>query len=486
MRNVLAHNQVSARRFIERFKTAFTTRSDGSTWPKWNRTWKHADQYFRALIRPGRRKSITGLAKRMNADQERLERFVRESPWEHTEVKRHLRATAPDIVQGSDAAVIVDGMGIPKQGDHSVGVTDQWCGASGGVDNCQVTINCTLARPGERCNADQVTWPLGSRLYVPKEWTGEDDSVYDDQHERERYAQLQEDAGIPDDIEYQPKYDIAADLVEQAVQADIDHACVLGDTNFGRRSSFRERLRDLGEPYLLEIETSGLNVVPEEAEVLEPGPTDGPGPARQYHTVPDEIETETAAEIVEDLDEDDWTEVTWNEGTNGDLTGSFHRTRVRVCTDAYFGRVGEETGWLLLQRDHQSGTNDGEGELKAWMCWGLDEASLEELVTWAHLRWTIEQFHRDIKQILGADEFQGRSWRGFHHHMAVVLLTQAFVASQRLETGEEYAGFDSFEEVAQQLVRVAAVQRLMEKHGFDRETAEEVGIDMLRGFSEWG
>jgi hypothetical protein len=120
------------------------------------------------------------------------------------------------------------------------------------------------------------------------------------------------------------------------------------------------------------------------------------------------------------------------------------------------------------------------------MCWGLDEASLEELVTWAHLRWTIEQFHRDIKQILGADEFQGRSWRGFHHHMAVVLLTQAFVASQRLETGEEYAGFDSFEEVAQQLVRVAAVQRLMEKHGFDRETAEEVGIDMLRGFSEWG
>jgi SRSO17 transposase len=221
------------------------------------------------------------------------------------------------------------------------------------------------ARAGERCNADQVTWPLGSRLYVPKEWTGEDDSVYDDQHERERYAQLQEDAGIPDDIEYQPKYDIAADLVEQAVQADIDHACVLGDTNFGRRSSFRERLRDLGEPYLLEIETSRLNVVSEEAEVLEPGPTDGPGPARQYHTVPDEIETETAAEIVEDLDEDDWTEVTWNEGTNGDLTGSFHRTRVRVCTDAYFGRVGEETGWLLLQRDHQSGTNDGEGELKA-------------------------------------------------------------------------------------------------------------------------
>ena len=88
-------------------------------------TWKHADQYFRALLRPGRRKSITGLAKRVNADHARLERFVREGAWEYAEVQHHLRATAPDVVQGPDAAVIVDGMGIPKQGSHSVGVGEQ-------------------------------------------------------------------------------------------------------------------------------------------------------------------------------------------------------------------------------------------------------------------------------------------------------------------------------------------------------------------------
>lgn len=486
MHNPLAHEQLAARKFIKGFETAFTTRSDGSTWPKWERTWHHAGQYFRALLRPGSGKSIAGLATRVNADQERLERFVRESPWEHTEVEQHLRTSVPDACQGQDAALIVDGMGIPKKGDHSVAVTDQYCGASGGVDNCQVTINCTLARPGERRNADQVTWPLGSRLYLPKEWAGATDAEYADQHERDRYAQLRTDADIPAEIEYQPKYDIAADLIERAVDAEIDHACVLGDSNFGRRSAFRERMRTLGEPYLLEVETTRLHVVPESAEVLEPGPTDKRGPARQYHAVPDDVEPKTGAEIAASLDDEDWTAVTWNEGTDGDLTGSFYRTRVRVCTDAYFGRVGEETGWLLLQRDHHSGTNDGEGELKAWICWGLDDASLAELVTWAHLRWTIEQYHRDIKQVLGADEFQGRTWRGFHHHLAVVQLTQAFIAEQRLATGTDAGGFDSFEAVARQLVRVAAIHRLMNEHGLDRETAETIGVDMIEGFTGWG
>jgi len=96
MHSQLAHNQVAARQFIDQFEAAFTTRPDGSTWPKWERTWRHADQYFRALLRPGSGKSIAGLATRTNAGQERLERFVRESPWEHTEVERHLHASVPD------------------------------------------------------------------------------------------------------------------------------------------------------------------------------------------------------------------------------------------------------------------------------------------------------------------------------------------------------------------------------------------------------
>lgn len=298
---MLAHNNVSARRFLTTFKSALTTRLDGSTWPNWERTWIHADQYFRALLRPGRRKFITGLASRVGARQERLERFVRESAWESSTVHDQLRTTVPGSIQGPDAAIIVDGMSLPKKGNHSVGVGSQWCGATTSVDNCQVTINCTLARPGADRNADQHTWPLGSRLYLPKEWTGEDESVYDSQHEREQYAQRRADAAIG----YQPKYDIAADHIERAIDADVEHACVLGDANFGRRSAFRERLRELDEPYVLAVETTRLHVVAESAEVPEPGPTDKRGPPRQYHIVPEDVDPETAAEIADKLEEVD-------------------------------------------------------------------------------------------------------------------------------------------------------------------------------------
>jgi SRSO17 transposase len=257
---------------------------------------------------------------------------------------------------------------------------------------------------------------------------------------------------------------------------------VIADTNYGMRSTFRKQLRELGESYVLEIETGRPYVVQEDTELLEPGNAPGPGAPRKYPTVPDAVETETAADVATRLDEDAWTAVTWNEGTKKPLSGLFYRERIHVVSNAHNRRVDGQTGWLLLQRDH--GPDDD--QLKAWLCWGPDDASLSDLVSWARLRWTIEQFHRQIKQLLGADEFQGRTWCGFHHHLAVVMLAQAFIAEQRIETELDDRGLPSFESVARQLVREAAIQRLMDEHGFDRATAEAVGVDMLEGFSEWG
>lgn len=158
----------AGRHFLRRFKAAFTKRPDGSTWPKWERTWKDPGQYVRALLQPERRKSITGLSYRANANSELLEWFVRENPWEHNYGGENLRAAVPEGVEGPEATLIVDRNGIPKKGNHSVGVAQQWCGATGGIDNRQVTVNCTLARPSEGWNADYVTWSLGSRLYLAK------------------------------------------------------------------------------------------------------------------------------------------------------------------------------------------------------------------------------------------------------------------------------------------------------------------------------
>lgn len=128
---------------------------------------------------------------------------------------------------------------------------------------------------------------------------------------------------------------------------------------------------------------------------------------------------------------------------------------------------------------------DGEENLKAWLCWDVDGASLDQLVSWVHVRWTVEQFHKEIKQLLGSDDFQGRTWDGFHHHGQVVMVAHAFVAEQRLQTGEDGHGFNSFGEVVRRLPHEAADHCLMANHGFDRRSAEEVAVDMLRAFSEW-
>jgi SRSO17 transposase len=482
MHEHLIHNQVNARRFLQDYQSAFTTRVDGSSWPKWERTWTNATQYFRGLLRPGRRKSITGLAKRMDTDQEQLERFVRESPWEHENVETHLREQAPAAVQASTAALIVDSVGFPKKGTHSVGVGRQWCGVLGKIDNCQVVVNLVLATPGEQRNADQVTWPMGMQLSLPKKWAGDDDSVYDDQEEREWYARLRQEAGVPEESGYRPEYTIATDLIDQAREA-VDHACVIADTNYGKCGPFRKQLRDWEEPYVVEIDTSRMYFISPETELLEPGPTPGLGPARKYVGFSDGVDTDTVEEIANRVDADEaWKRVEWAEGTKGTLSGSFFRQRVRVVTHVQNRWVEETDSWLLLEKEQPA---DGKETVKAWLCWDLDDASLDQLVSWAHTRWTIEQFHRDIKQVLGADEFQGRTWKGFHHHLAVVMLAQAFVAEQRLLTDDDGTGLDSFEEVVRRLVREAAIQRLIDNHGFNRQTAEEVAVDMLRGFSEW-
>lgn len=477
----LAHPLVEGSQFIKQYQSAFITRFDGSTWSKWQRTWLHATRYFRGLLRPGSRKTASQLATSTDDQQEQLERFVRDSPWEHEQVITHLHLNTPAAVQTRTAALILDDFGIPKKGTSSVGVGRQWCGATGKIDNCQSIVNLTLVAPGEQHNADQVTWPLGTRLYLPKKWAGDDPTVYDTQQEEEQYARLREETGIPEDIGYLPKYVIGGDLIEAAAPT-VSHACIVADSGYGKRGPLRQRLRTLSEPYVFELEPGRQHTIPEDTELIEPGPTPGRGPARQYLTIPESVTLQTAGDIAATLTDNDWTEVSWAQGSKGTLTGWFARQRVQVVKNVHERRVFNEVGWLLLQKEQPA---EEDSSTKAWICWGLDEYSLEELVSWAHVRWTIEQFHKESKEVLGADKFQGRSWNGLHHHLAVVMLANAFIAEQRLRTGSDGTGLNSFKDVARRLVLEAATQRLIDRHRFSRQKATEVAEDMLRGFSGW-
>lgn len=169
----------------------------------------------------------------------------------------------------------------------------------------------------------------------------------------------------------------------------------------------------------------------------------------------------------------------------------FYRTQVRVVEKATYRWVSEETGWLLLKKNHGTEDEDNDEEddevrgLKAWICWGLDERSLEELVDRTQLRWTIERFHQDSKGELGAGEYQGRTWTGFHHHLSAVMLAHAFIADQRLERGFDREDLPSFQQVVRDLVKENATQDLMAEQGFGRAQAEEIAVQMLRGYSGW-
>jgi hypothetical protein len=293
--NETNRSQAEGLQFLTTYRSAFTTRPDGSSWPKFERTWHNAARYFRGLLRPGSPNTVTDIAEKMHADQERLERFVRESPWGHENVESKLRERVPEAIQGHDAALIIDGMPIPKSGEEIVGVVRQWCSVTGKVDTCQMTVNCTLASSGERQNADQFTWPLGMRLYLPKKWTDALDAEYDDQHERELFAQRREDADLPTDIEHQTKLEIAQELVEEVVSTDVDHGCVVADSRYGEARSFRQKLRDLDEPYLLDVPTGEFQFVPEDTELLHPEDH----PARKHRAYPEEISAKTPEEVAD-------------------------------------------------------------------------------------------------------------------------------------------------------------------------------------------
>jgi SRSO17 transposase len=154
--------------------------------------------------------------------------------------------------------------------------------------------------------------------------------------------------------------------------------------------------------------------------------------------------------------------VEWADGTKGPLVGYFHRLRVRV-TEGAVERRGEK--------------------LKAYLCWGLDDAPLGKLVAYAHLRWTIEQYHREAKQILGLDSFEGRSWKGWHHYMAMVQLAYAFLATLR---GEKARGpLPTLPQAAHAVVLEVATQELLRHHRLSRRRAKGIAATMVRSLTEW-
>jgi SRSO17 transposase len=416
------------------------------------------------LIRPGIHKTLRGIGKRLDINEHKIRRFISESPWEHDAVQEHLTEHIPETIASPEAMLIVDDVDIPKHGHDSVGVKPQYAGSLGRVTNCQVAVDCVLAVPDTDWNADHLTWPLGIELYLPEQWVAADE-----------FDAPRHDCGVPTDTTFRTKQEIALEYLARAREASVPHACVGADAAYGKDTSLRKQLRDWNEPYILGITPSSVKVIPESTPIEAPRRRSGPRPPPTSPPNPQDVTPRSPQEIATDLAEEDWTELTWAEGSKEPLMGRFFRTHVRVVKDVRTRHITDETGWLVVE--------DAEGKLRAWLCWGVDEWSLERLAKYAHLRWAIEQFHRDVKQVLGLDQFEGRTWKGWHHHATIVLLTYAFIAAERAAQGAA-ARPPPFPEVARALVYEMATQ-IAESEGLERLKAETVAAAMVRGLTDW-
>jgi SRSO17 transposase len=304
------------------------------------------------------------------ASYQRLQHFISHSPWSAAKVWTRLRAELP-VRRG---LLLVDETGFPKHGEQSVAVRRQYCGALGKIANCQVAVSTALL-------ADQLAWPTTMELYVPEDWA-------EDADRRAR-------ADIPLTLRFRPKWRIALTHVRQVRAAGLQIDGVLADAAYGNVHAFRTALDRMGLRYAVGV-ASRLTV-----HVT--------GARRRFKI----------GRVVQQLPRSAWRRVAWAQGTKGPLAGRFAVLRVRPTVR------GPEC-WLLAERPLTI-----RGERKAYLLNLPASASLRALVRLARGRWPIKQHYRELKDELGLDHFEGRSYRAWNHHAVIAALTVMFLQLER-------------------------------------------------------
>lgn len=378
--------------------------------------------YVTGLLLDGDRKSIEPMAARLvdSADEteamrQRLQQAVSVAAWSEMDVYQRLAQTFEREFPGIEALVI-DDTGIPKKGTHSVGVARQYSGTLGRTDNCQVATSLHLA--GQRGSAC-----IGFRLYLPKEWTDD----------RERCNA----AGVPVDVEFQRKWEIALDLIDAALSWNVRKHVVLGDAGYGDCQEFRDELTNRGLPYLLAVQGSIVVWAPGTGPMPPPPRKPGErGSIRTRYTDGDD----TAVAIVElarEIGRKTYKKVKWREGSRGVQSSYFAALRIRTAQGHTKGRPPGDEQWLLCEWPKHEGE-----PTKFYLSTLPERSTIKRLVRFAKLRWRVERDYQEMKGEVGLDHFEGRSWRGFHHHAALCAVAHGFLSLRRALFPPEHSSVD--------------------------------------------
>jgi SRSO17 transposase len=363
--------------------------------------------YVSGLIGPGDRKSIAPMAKRLALGEcDQLHHFIAAGLWDAAPLEIELLVQADRLVGGSDAVLVIDDTAIPKKGTHSVGVAAQYASALGKTSNCQTLVSLTLAR-------GEVPLMLALRLFLPESWTS-------------KRARL-ERAGVP--AEYRAartKPEIALAEIDRVIAAGVRFGCVLADAGYGQSASFRQELTARKLTWAVGVPRH-LKVYP--ADVRMVWPVAKRGRPRRRH-IPDILSV--PAEHM--LAKANWQAISWRTGTKGKLKARFAAIRVRVADgppqrikDKGQQHLPGDEAWLI-------GEHRMSGEKKYYLANLPAKTDLRTLAATIKARWICEQAHQQLKEELGLDHFEGRSWQGLHRHALMTMIAYAFLQYRRLKT----------------------------------------------------
>jgi SRSO17 transposase len=361
--------------------------------------------YVAGLIGPGDRKSIQPMAAReAGAGYDQLHHFIGAGTWDQAPLERALLQEADRLVGGEDAFLIIDDTALPKKGAHSVGVAQQYAGALGKNANCQALVSTTLSK-------DEVPVMVGLRLFLPQSWTSDPVRMTRARVPPERQAA-------------KTKPQIALEEIDRVRAAGVHFGCVLADAGYGVSAGFRQGLSERGLSWAVGI-AGRQKVYPADVALI--FPVSGHGRPRQRH-VPD-VKSAPAEKMLETIA---WRTISWRRGTKGMLKARFAAMRIRVA-DGERQRIGDmgqqalpgEEAWLIGERRST-------GERKYYLSNLPADCTLKALAAAVKARWACEQAHQQLKEELGLDHFEGRSWTGLHRHVLMTMIAYAFLQSRRL------------------------------------------------------
>ena len=377
----------------------------------------HADRelplrnYCTGLLLDGERKSVEPMAARLAPDHvqsmhESLHHFVAQSPWSDDDMLRQVRNYVLPAMQkmGPVTAWIVDETGVVKKGTHSVGVARQYCGRVGKKENCQVAVSLSVATA-------TGSLPIAWRLYLTEEWAND--------LERRKAAE------IPEQVQFQTKPQMALAQIQQAMEAGVPPGVVLADEVYGSNREFREGVTDLKLNYSVAVRCT-TTVWALERQPLPPKPWKRKGPQPTRMRRDETHQPITMKQLAQQLPEQSWQEVAWREGSKETLRSRFAALRVRPAYgDDRQGSLQPEQ-WMLIE--WPAGTSEPSGY---WLARLPESISLKRLVAVSKHRWVIERDYEELKGELGLAHYEGRNWRGYHHHATLCIAAYGFLMAER-------------------------------------------------------